>query len=230
MARSPHEPESPSEPELPREWEAAPEVGWIDSALTEEFPGLGLAYTTVSAGRGRSPEPLKEQLRELSSRVGGAQAINLRQQSIPWSYRVFFRHIGLDPDETPTPVEEVSLNRMRDGHFKSRNRLDDSLTIAVAEVGVALIAFDADRVEGRLGMRLAGEGESFEGRTAPLIPGTILIADEQRPLAVLFRQCAEGREVTKRTQRTTLVAVKVKGVTDVALEEALWLAASAMLA
>ena len=79
-------------------------------------------------------------------------------------------------------------------------------------------------------MRLAGEDESFEGRASPLIPGTILIADEQRPLAVLFRQTAEGREVTKRTERTTLVAVKVKGVPDMALEEALWLAASAMLA
>jgi DNA/RNA-binding domain of Phe-tRNA-synthetase-like protein len=217
------------ETELPNEWEVAPEVGWLDPALGEEFPGLGLAYTTVSAGRGRSPEPLKEQLRELSNRVGGAQAINLRQQSIPWSYRVFFRHIGLDPDETPTPAEEVSLNRMRDGRFKSRNRLDDALTIAVAEVGVALTAFDADKVEGRLGLRLAGEDEPFEGRTSPLIPGTILISDEKRPLAVLFRKTAEGREVTKKTERTTLVAIRVKGVPDVALEESLWLAASAML-
>jgi DNA/RNA-binding domain of Phe-tRNA-synthetase-like protein len=218
------------EPELPSEWEVAPEVGWLDPSLGEEFPGLGLAYTTVSAGRDRSPEPLKEQLRELSNRFGGAQAINLRQQSIPWSYRVFYRHIGLDPDETPTPVEEVSLNRMRDGRFKSRNRLDDALTIAVAEVGVAITAFDADKVEGRLGMRLAGEDESFEGRTSPLIPGTILIADERRPLAILFRQTAEGREVARKTERTTLVAIRVKGVPDIALEESLWLASSAMLA
>ena len=200
----------PLQQDPPREWEAAPEVGWLDPALKQEFPGLGLAYTTVSAGRGRSPEPLKEQLRELSNRVGGAQAINLRQQSIPWSYRVFFRHIGLDPDETPTPVEEVSLNRMRDGRFKSRDRLDDALTIAVAEVGVALTAFDADKVEGRL--------------------GTILIADERRPLAILFSRTADGREVGKKTERTSLVAVKVKGVPDIALEESLWLAASAMRA
>jgi DNA/RNA-binding domain of Phe-tRNA-synthetase-like protein len=219
----------PLQQDLPGEWEAAPEVGWLDPALDEEFPGLGLAYTTVSAGRGRSPEPLKEQLRELSNRFGGAQAINLRQQSIPWSYRVFFRHIGMDPDETPTPVEEVALNRMRDGSFKSRNRLDDALTLAVAEVGVALTAFDADTVEGRLGMRLAGEDESFEGRASPLIPGTILIADEKRPLAVLFRRTAEGHEVTRKTTRTTLVAIRVKGVPDVALEESLWLASSAML-
>jgi DNA/RNA-binding domain of Phe-tRNA-synthetase-like protein len=216
--------------ELPQEWEAAPEPGWVEPALAEEFPGLGLAYTTVSAGTGRSSEPLREQLRELSDRFGGAQAINLRQQPIPWSYRVFYRHIGLDPDETPPPAEEVSLNRMRDGTYKSRNRLHDALTIAIAEVGVAIAAFDADTIEGRLGMRLAGEEETFEGRTTPLIPGTILIADEQRPISILFKQTAAGHEVTKKTERTTLVAIKVKGVPDIALEESLWLAASAMLA
>ena len=216
--------------ELPQEWEAAPEPGWVEPALGEEFPGLGLAHTTVSAGSGRSPDPLREQLRELSDRFGGAQAINLRQQPIPWSYRVFYRHIGLDPDETPPPAEEVSLNRMRDGRFKSRNRLDDALTIAVAEVGVALTAFDADRVEGRLGLRLAKEDEAFEGRQSSLIPGTIVIADERRPLSILFRQTAEGREVSKGTERTILVAIRVKGVPDMALEEALWLAASAMKA
>lgn len=216
--------------ELPQEWEATPEPGWVEPGLAEEFPGLGLAVTTVSAGGGRSPEPLKERLRELSNRFGGQQAILLRQQPIPWSYRVFFRHIGLDPDETPTPIEEVSLNRMRDGRFKSRNRVDDALTIAVAEVGVAMIAFDADKVEGRLGMRLAAEDERFEGRTSALLTGTILIADEKRPLSILFKQTAEGRAVGRKTARTTLVAIKVRGVPDVALEEALWIAASAMLA
>lgn len=216
--------------ELPQEWEATPEPGWVEPGLAEEFPGLGLAVTTVSAGGGRSPEPLKERLRELSNRFGGQQAILLRQQPIPWSYRVFFRHIGLDPDETPTPIEEVSLNRMRDGRFKSRNRVDDALTIAVAEVGVAMIAFDADKVEGRLGMRLAAEDERFEGRTSALLTGTILIADEKRPLSILFKQTAEGRAVDRKTARTTLVAIKVRGVPDVALEEALWIAASAMLA
>lgn len=218
------------ESELPQEWEVAPEPGWVEPALAEEFPGLGLVHTTVSAGGGRSGGPLKEQLRELSDRFGGAQAINLRQLPIPHAYRVFYRHIGLDPDRTPPPAEEVSLNRMRDGRFKSRSRVDDALTIAVAEVGVAMTAFDADRVHGRPGLRLAGEAEAFEGRASPLIPGTIVIADEERALSILFGQIAAGAEVTKRTQRTTLVAIRVKGVPDIALEEALWVAASAMLA
>ena len=98
----------------------------------------------------------------------------------------------------------------------------------MVEVGVALRAFDADRVEGRLGLRLSAEGEKFEGRASPLPVGTIVIADEKRALEVLFGKTAEGRGVQKRTKRTMLVAIGVRGVPDVALEEGLWVAASAI--
>jgi DNA/RNA-binding domain of Phe-tRNA-synthetase-like protein len=216
--------------ELPEEWEAAPEPGWVEPALAEEFPGIGIATTTLAVGSGRSPEALKERLRELSNRFRGAQAVIQRQLPIPWAYRVFFRHIGLDPDTTRTPVEQLGLDRMRDGRFKSRNRLDDAIAIAIAEVGVAVQAFDADKIGGRVGLRLSSEGERFEGRASSLPTGTIVIADEERALAVLFGALAEGRGVGKATKRTTLVAIRVKGVPDVALEESLWVAASAMLA
>lgn len=208
----------------------APETGWVEDSLAAEFPGLGLAHVTVPGGRDRSPGPVRERLAKLSDRFGGRQAIVLRQQAIPWAYRVFFRHIGLDPEQTPPPAEEVALNRMRDGRFRSRSRLDDALTIAVAETGVALLALDAERVSGRVGLRPAGDGEPFEGRASPLPPGTILVADEERALAILFGAVARGREVTKRTERSQLLAVGVKGVPDIALEEALWVAESAMLA
>jgi DNA/RNA-binding domain of Phe-tRNA-synthetase-like protein len=221
-------PERKPVPGMPEEWEATPEPGWVDPSLSEEFPGLSIQTTTLSVGAGRSSEALKERLRVLSDRFGGAQAIQLRQQAIPWAYRVFFRHIGLDPDTTPTPIEQLSLDRMRGGRFKSQNRVDDSLTIAMVEVGVALLAYDADRVEGRLGLRLSAPDESFEGRTSPLPDGTIVIADEKRPLAILFGKTAEGRGVKSKTKRTMLVAIGVRGVPEVALEEALWVAASAM--
>jgi DNA/RNA-binding domain of Phe-tRNA-synthetase-like protein len=119
---------------------------------------------------------------------------------------------------------------MHDGRFRSQNRLDDALTIAIAEVGVAVQAFDADKVSGRIGMRLSADDEQFEGRTSALPTGTIVIADEERPLAILFGAVAKGRQVTRASKRTTLVAIRVKGVPDVALEEALWVASSAMLA
>jgi DNA/RNA-binding domain of Phe-tRNA-synthetase-like protein len=216
--------------EVPEQWEVAPEPGWIEPGLAEEFPGLSIASTPIETTTGRSPEALKERLRSLSDRIAGAQAIQLRQQQIPWAYRVFFRHIGLDPDTTRTPIEQLIFERMHGGRFASRNRVDDALTIAMVEVGVALRAFDADRVSGRVGLRLSAEGEGFEGRVSPLPEGTIVVADEERALGILFDRTADGRGVRRGTSRVLLVAIGVRGVPDIALEEALWVAGSALRA
>jgi DNA/RNA-binding domain of Phe-tRNA-synthetase-like protein len=183
---------------------------------------------TLERGSGRSPREVKDRLRELAGRFSGAQAVNLRHQSIPWAYRVFYRHIGLDPDEQRTPVEELALERMRKGGFPSKSLLDDALTIAIADSGVALRAFDADRAEGGLGIRPSGPGEGLEGRPGELPAGTLVIADDVRPLALLFGALAAGRGVQAKTKRTLLCAIQVKGVPDMAVEEALWLAAGVM--
>ena len=177
---------------------------------------------------GAQPREVKQRLRELANRFSGAQAINLRHQPIPWAYRVFYRHIGLDPDEQPTPVEEMVLERMRRGGFPSSNLLDDALTIATVESGVALRAFDADRVEGRPGIRASEPGESLEGRPGELPTGTLVIADEARPLGLLFGATATGRGVAPRTKRTMLCAIQVKGVPEIAVEEAIWLASGVL--
>jgi DNA/RNA-binding domain of Phe-tRNA-synthetase-like protein len=202
-----------------------PELGWVEPQLREEFPGLALHYLTVEQGSGRSTRELKQRLRALSDRFSGAQAINLRHRPIPWAYRVFYRHIGLDPDEQRTPVEELVLERMKHGDFRSRSLLDDALTIATVESSVALRAFDADRVTGRPGIRGSEPGEELEGRPGGLPPGTLVVADEARPLSLLFGALAAGRGVRPRTSRTLLVAIQVTGVSAIAVGEALWLAA-----
>lgn len=203
-------------------------AGAVAPELAGEFPGLALRSVLVERGSGRSPKVVKERLRLLSDRFSGPQAIALRQQPIPWAYRVFFRHIGLDPDRTLTPVEQMSLDRMRQGSFKSQNLLDDALTIAVVESGVALRAFDADKVAGGLALRGSDAGETLAGRPGELPLGTLVIADERRPLALLFGAAGDGLGVHPRTKRTLLVAVQVKGVPDIVAEEALWLAATVM--
>jgi DNA/RNA-binding domain of Phe-tRNA-synthetase-like protein len=204
------------------------EDGWVAPELRQEFPGLALRYVVVERGSGRSPRELKQRLGLLSDRFTGGEAINLRHRPIPWAYRVFFRHIGLDPDRTRTPVEQLALERMQHGGFRSRSVLDDALTIAIVESGVALRAFDADRVEGGLGIRGSAPGEGLEGRPGELPPGTLVVADEVRPVALLFAALASGRGVRRRTRRTTLAAIAVDGVPEVAVEEALWLCTDAM--
>jgi DNA/RNA-binding domain of Phe-tRNA-synthetase-like protein len=182
----------------------------------------------VPRGSGRSNRWLRQRLRVLSDRFAGAQAINLRRRPIPYAYRVFYRHIGLDPDEQPTPVEEIALERMKRGGFLSRSLLDDALTIAIMESGVALRAFDADRIEGRLGIRSSVAGEGLEGRPGPLPAGTLVVADEARPVSLLFGALASGRGVRRKTRRTLLASIQVGGVPDIAVEEALWLAVEAL--
>jgi DNA/RNA-binding domain of Phe-tRNA-synthetase-like protein len=202
--------------------------GAVAPQLRDEFPGLSLRYLIVERGSGRSTRGLRERLGILSDRFSGPQAVNLRNQPIPWAYRVFYRHIGLDPDVQRTPVEELALERMKAGGFKSRNRLDDALTIAVIESGVAIRALDADRVSGPPQIRMSAPGEELEGRPGELPHGTLVIADDERPLSLLFGALAAGRGVGPKTKRTLLIAIGVTGVPEIAISEALWLAAEGL--
>ena len=55
-----------------------------------------------------------------------------------------------------------------------------------------------------------------------------MIADEARPVGLLFGATAAGRGVRPKTTRTVLAAIQVKGVPDIAVEEAIWLAADVL--
>jgi len=205
--------------------------GAVAPELAAEFPALALLQATVERGSGSSPPEVRARLRDLSDRMRGAQALALRRQPVPWAYRVFFRHIGLDPDHDRVPVEAAALERLLKGSFKSRNLLDDALTIALVETGVALWALDADRVQGALELRAARVGEPV-GRAPgalPSVPGRLVVADARGPVAVLFSTPAEGHGVTARTTRMLLYAVRVAGVPDIHVEEAFWLCRSILL-
>lgn len=198
-------------------------MSWVDPELAAEFPHLRLHVKAVEAGSGRTPREVKVRLRALSDRYTGGKAVNLRQEPVPWAYRVFFRQVGIDPDERRTPAEALALARMKHGGFRSHNLLDDALTIATVETGVGLVAFDAAQVEGELGLRLSGDRENLGGDGPPLPPRRLVVADSARILAVLFGDLAEGRGVQSGTERMLLCAVQVKGVPDVSVQEALWI-------
>lgn len=218
---------APAEPAASRVgWVPSPRQGWIAPHVAAELPGLGIASIAVDARRRRSPEPVRRRLRVLSDRFFGSHAIHMRERQVPWAYRVFFRQIGLDPDRTRTPVEQLALDRLHDGAFRSRGLPADALTIAIVETGVALRVFDADQVEGRLCIRDSAPGEALAGRPGELRQGTLLIADERAPLGLLFGATAVGREVEAGTRRIAVAAVQVKGVPQASVEEALWMAAA----
>lgn len=199
--------------------------GFVDATLRAEFPELALVYCEVPVRPGRSPQPVRARLRLASDRFTGAKAVALRQQPIPWAYRVFFRHVGIDPDERRTPIEAIALERMRAGGFVSRNLVDDALLLATLETGVPVLAFDSAAVEGALGLRVSGGGELLGGEGLPVATGQVVVADSRRALAVLFGEIADGCAVQRSSERMLLAGVQVKGVPEVSVEEALWVAA-----
>lgn len=211
-------------------WEPSPALGSVAPHVAAEFPGLGIAWIEVDGRPGRSPEPVDRRLREASDRFYGAHAIHMRERPIPWAYRVFFRQIGLDPDRTRTPVEQLALDRLQDGGFKTRGLPADALTIATIETGIALRAFDAGRLAGPLCIRDSAPGESLEGRPGELSHGTLVIADERAPAGLLFGPTAEGRDVDRRTRRIAIAAIQVDGVPQIAVDEALWMVAATLSA
>jgi DNA/RNA-binding domain of Phe-tRNA-synthetase-like protein len=196
--------------------------GWVAEELAEEFPELALHSLSLPARSGRTPAPIKQRLRTLSNRLTGGRAIHMRQEPIPWAYRVFFRQVGIDPDRQRTPVEEIALERMKWGGFRSQNLLDDGLVIATIETGVPVVAFDAERLEGEIGLRLAREGERLGGDGRPLSARQIVIADGARSVAVLFGDRADEYGVRPETRHMVLSALQVKGVPQISVEEAIW--------
>jgi DNA/RNA-binding domain of Phe-tRNA-synthetase-like protein len=200
--------------------------GYVAPELAAEFPELRVAWTEVPAAGGPSPPGLRERLRALSDRLRGVQAIALRSRDVPHAYRVFFRHIGIEPDEVRIPVEALVLERLMRGAFPSRGRLPDALAIACIETGLPVWALDADRIAGAPGVRPAAGAEAL-GST-PLPPGRLLLADEEQPLAVLFDDPAPEFAPGRETSRIALVTVAVPGVPALFVEEALWIAADAL--
>jgi hypothetical protein len=184
--------------------------GWVAEDVRAEFPDLRLRTLAVACGSGPTPPGARARLRALSDRFRGAQALALRREPVPSAYRVFFRHVGLDPDATRTPVEEAAVQRLLKGAFKATNRLDDALLIALVETGVPLWALDAERVAEPLGIAPRG--------------GRLAVVDAERKVATLFSEIAPGLGVTPATQRMLLFAVQVPGVPPIFVEEAMWTA------
>jgi DNA/RNA-binding domain of Phe-tRNA-synthetase-like protein len=225
-ARDHSTPADPADREIPRD-------GLVAAPLRDELPGLGVVSLALPAPRAkRSPKGVREHLAVLSTRFRGADALALRQRPVPHAYRVAFRHVGLDPDVTRTPIEAAAIERLVQGGFVSRGLLDDALTIALVETGVPLWALDADAVDGDLWLRLARAGERLgEQPEAPPLPhGQIVVADVRTPLAPLFGEPAPDRLPHRRTTRLLLYALRVDGVPLVHVQEALWQAAETLAA
>ncbi len=208
------------------------EEGYVTAAVRDEHPDLRLCSIVTDTTKTRSPRELKRRLAHLSSRFSGPRVVSMRSEPIPHAYRVFYRHIGLDPDDplTRTPMEAAAVQRLLDGGFMSRDNVRDALLMAIVETGVPLWALDDDTLRGPLGIREAQPRELLgEAPFANEMPsGRLVVADDAGPVAVLFGEVADTRRPTAATKRLRVFALQVGGVPELHVEEALWLCADVL--
>jgi DNA/RNA-binding domain of Phe-tRNA-synthetase-like protein len=200
-------------------------TGVVSPELREEFPGLRLHWTALEALVRPSPRDVRRRLRELSDRVAGPGVVAMRTQPIPHAYRAFYRQVGLDPDAARIPSEEAAVRRLLQGHFQSRDTLQDALLIGLVETGVPVWALDARRVDvDSLGIRTATSGERLGSSPdgLSLSAGQLVVADASRLHATLFGEPAPEHAPGAGAQRIVLYAVAVDHVPAIHVEEALW--------
>lgn len=213
----------------------APTAGWCAREVAQELPGLRLLSSTIAlAGRrslsGVATPDVEQRLKELSNRFRGATAVAVRREPVASAYRVFFRHIGLDPEVVRTPLEQAVLVRMIKGGFVSRGLLEDALLLALLDTGVPVWALDAERLDGPLGIRASEHGERLgRAAAAPALPaGRLVVADASAAVAVLFGELAVEHAPKAHSARLALFAVQVAGVPELYAEEALWSCGAAL--
>lgn len=158
----------------------------------------GVAYE-VSAITGlkrkemKWPQPEIEKVRPLTVRVEAPElcirytarmVVNIAQKEMPWV------------KEHLETVGQRSINPIVDG-----------ANIVMFDMGQPLHAFDADKVEGGIVVRLARQGEkivTLDNREVALDESVLVIADEKSPLAIAGIKGGKKAEVTSQTKNLIL--------------------------
>ena len=202
------------------------EDGWVADDVSADFPALGLVSLEVKLTDPPDAKLLKDRLTALETYVSGPIARELPTRPVTGAYRIFFRQIGLDPDQTPTPLERRLTRRLLEGRFKDRGLLSSALLIAMVETEVPVYALDAQAPVGPLGISCGRSGEQLGDRV--LDDTTLVVADLTRPLALVFppdEVASPHAPDDKRATDLVLYAVRVPGIPSAVVGEALWVAA-----
>ena len=107
--------------------------------------------------------------------------------------------VGPSPDWLRAKIESVGI--------RSVNNVVDVSNFVMLELGQPTHAFDADKLEGDLNVRLARDGEKFlalDGKTYALTPDNLIIADDKRAVGIAGVMGGEESGVTDSTRNVLL--------------------------
>jgi len=142
-----------------------------------------------------------------STSAGGAPALQkkgvvisaMRECPFYSARRIENVKVGPSPDWLRAKIESVGI--------RSINNVVDVSNFVMLELGQPTHAFDAEKLDGDINVRLAREGEKFlalDGKTYALTPDNLVIADDQRAVGIAGVMGGEETGVTDSTKNVLL--------------------------
>jgi phenylalanyl-tRNA synthetase beta chain len=166
--------------------------------------GLAREIAALTSNKLRAPLPL----RTPATIALGIKISALRDCPFYSARRIDHVKVGASPDWLRAKIEGVGI--------RSINNIVDISNFVMLEFGQPTHAFDADKLSGGINVRLARDGERFlalDGKTYSLSRENLVVADEERAIAIGGVMGGEETGVTESTQ-------------DIVLESAYFLPAS----
>ena len=198
----------------------------IDDSLEADFPGLQARLREINGVTVRKTstelEALKQsivvEIRSKHTLQTVKDAPNLR------AYRDFFWRVGIDPTKIRPAAEALIRRILADKPIPNINTLVDAYNLASIKTEIALAAFDLRHLVGHLTMRKARAGESFlgigMGQAMQLKGDEIVVADEEKLIAVYPYRDADSSKVTESTRNLMLMTCGCPGIDETLLSRA----------
>lgn len=198
----------------------------IDSELKIHFPELSALTLDIDGVNIRKKAPELENFKlEVMRHIRNEYTLD-SVKDLPTfrAYRTFFWSIGIDPTKTRPAAEALTRRILAGKTLPCINTLVDTYNLASIKTRIAIATFDADKLDGKLLMRFAKEGEQILGigMEKPLIlkGREIIISDQEKLIAVYPHRDADNTKVTEKTENVSIVVCGVPGITEEVLESA----------
>jgi DNA/RNA-binding domain of Phe-tRNA-synthetase-like protein len=198
----------------------------VDARVRDRFPELNIRITNLKVVKvDRSNIELESFKKEVLKQVSEDYNLEtLKDIDTFRAYRDFFWRADIDPTKI-RPAAEALIRRVLAGRpIPKINSLVDAYNLASIKTGIDLAAFDEDKLKGDLTARFAESGEEFFGigMTEPmkLKGGEIIIADEEKIIAVYPHRDSDQTKITNSTHNVLLMICGVPNVDQETLHKA----------
>lgn len=198
----------------------------VSREVRERFPGLTVMLAVIE---GVEVKGSSRELEELKRAVEGEVRAKYRAEGLKdlpafRCYRDFMWRVGVDPTKA-RPAAEALIRRTLIGKpVPTVNTVVDAYNLASMATGVALAAFDLDKLRPPITLRFAREGEEFLGigmRSPKRLEGVEVVAcDQEKLIAIYPYRDAEDSKVTLDTRNVALMTCGVPGIPIELLERA----------